>query len=481
MALPSFEPELGARILEEIRRRVGETTFTTWFEGLEVLPRRGGRVEVVVPTSFHRTYLSDRYQTLIADSTAVVTGSELPEVDFCVPARSSHTPVALSSRFAEVPKRGVDLGRGVGSSAGVATPPLPPEPTISKEDTTSGHTEDSPSVSGGKYTFDGFIAGAANRFALAAARAVAEHPGEQYNPLFLHGSVGQGKTHLLQAIAQAYRDRGFQKVISISCARFADEFIASIAGNRIEDFRVRFRSAEALLIDDIHFLEAKTRTQEEFFHTFNALTNLGRQIVLTSDAAPGEIHGLGERLVSRFRKGLVVPLTAPDLETRIEILQAKGSDQGLDIPLEIAELIAKRVRDNVRALEGLIVRLHSLVNLEKRRLDVDNTRSVLSELFGDANPRIDLTQIQNAVVEEFDVKVADLHSRKRTRSIVVPRQIGMYLARRLTGSSLGEIGIFYGGRDHTTVLHAVQKIEKARDTDASLRRRLDTLEAALLR
>ena len=468
LALPSFEPEQGARILDEIRRRVGETTFTTWFEGLEVHPRRGGRVEVIVPTSFHRTYLSDRYQTLIADATATITGTETPEVDFCVPARSGRTPP-----FATVTDKPEAGGFEPGAFDVGSPQPNSSETTAKSEDTTSKSRE--------KYAFDGFITGAANRFALAAARAVAERPGEQYNPLFLHGSVGQGKTHLLQAITAAYRARGFKKVISISCAQFADDFIASIAGNRIEEFRVRYRSAEALLIDDIHFLEAKNRTQEEFFHTFNALTNLGRQIVLTSDAAPGEISGLGERLVSRFRKGLVVPLSPPDLVTRIEIIERKGADQGLEIPPDVAELIAKRVRDNVRALEGVVLRLHSLVHLEKRRLDLENTRAVLSELFGDANPRIDLMQIQNAVVHEFDMKVSDLHSRKRTRSIVVPRQIGMYLARRHTGASLGEIGLFFGGRDHTTVLNAVQKIEQVRDQDASLRRRLDTIESALLR
>ena len=463
MALPLFEPEAGGRILDEIRARVGDTTFKTWFEGLELLPRRGGRLEVHVPTSFHRTYLSDRYHTLIADAAATIIGGESPEVDFRVPARLSGISGVPGDPAAPLPPS-------------IAARSLPEEPPIAPGGPAVDATE-----TDSRFGFPQFVVGPANQFALAAAQSVAEHPGEQYNPLFIHGSVGQGKTHLLQAITSAYRSRGFTKVISISCAKFTDEFIAAIADGKIEDFRQRYRSAEALLIDDIHFLESKNRTQEEFFHTFNALSNLGRQIVLTSDAAPHDITGLGERLVSRFKKGLVVALGAPELETRIEILRRKGSDLGLELPDDVCELVAKRVRDNVRELEGIVLRLHSLVHLEKRRLDVDNTRSVLSELFGDLGPRIDLTQIEGAVIGEFDVQASDLHSRKRTRSIVVPRQVAMYLARRHTGSSLGEIGLFFGGRDHTTVLHAVQKIEGLREQDVTLRRRLDAIESALLR
>jgi chromosomal replication initiator protein len=391
---------------------------------------------VVVPTGFHGNYLADRYEELIADAAAEVSGAAA-RVEFRPPAQRPALPGAAAA---------------------------PPGISLRAE-----------------YTFDRYIAGPANRFALAAAQAVSEHPGQQYNPLFIHGSVGLGKTHLLQAIARSSADRGINRVIAINCSQFTDEFIASVASGNIESFHARFRNAEALLIDDIHYLEAKNRTQEEFFHTFNTLTNLGRQIVLTSDSSPDEIAGLGERLVSRFRRGLVAQLTPPDLETRVAIVLRKGLDLGLEISTEIAELVAQRVRENVREIEGAVLRLHSLVHLERRALDLESTRAVLAELFGDTNPRIDLLQIQAVVIEEFDVKPADLHSRKRTRSIVVPRQVGMYLARRFTASSLGEIGLYFGGRDHTTVLHAVQKIERLRDSDVGFRRRLDAIESALLR
>ena len=471
MVLPSFEPELGSRILDEIRRRVGESAFETWFEGLEVHPRRGGRFEVVVPTSFHRTYLSDRYQSLISDAAATVSGKDHAEIDFSVPARGGRAPLGRASRFADIPSRDIPSRLGGGR---LAETPARPKPQTTGD---SGVKE-----SEREYTFARFHAGSANHFALAAAQSVAERPGEQYNPLFLHGGVGQGKTHLLKAITQGLRERGFQKVISISCAQFADEFIAAIADGKIEEFRLRYRNAEALLVDDVHFLESKNRTQEEFFHTFNALTNLGRQIVLTSDSPPAEISGLGERLVSRFRKGLLAPLHAPDLECRKEILIAKGREQDLEIPEDVAELIAKRVRENVRELEGIVVRLHSLVHLEKRRLDAESARSVLFELVGEAGaPRIDLPRIEEAIIQEYSVPTADLHSKKRNRSIVVPRQICMFLARRHTGASLGEIGLYFGGRDHTTVLHAIRKIEGQLETDTTLRRRVERVEVDLLR
>jgi len=429
--------DLGTRILEGISRRVGETASRTWFDGVATLPRRGGRVEVMVPTGFHASVLADRYHEVIADAAAEVLGAPA-KIEFRVQTRPSAAPTH--------PRVG---GPGM---------PLRAE-----------------------FTFDRYIAGPANRFALAAAQAVSEFPGQQYNPLFLHGPVGLGKTHLLQAIARSYIESGLENVVAITCSQFTDDFIASIGSGEVESFRKRYRSASALLIDDIHFLEAKNHTQEEFFHTFNTLTNLGRQIVLTSDSPPDEIAGLGERLVSRFRRGLVVQLTPPDLETRTAIVVRKGRDLGIDISAEIAELVAQRVRENVREIEGAVLRLHSLVHLERRTLDVESTRSVLAELFGEVNARIDLLRIQHAVVNEYDIKPADLHSRKRTRSIVVPRQVGMYLARRFTSSSLGEIGLYFGGRDHTTVLHAVQKIERLRDTDVGFRRRLDAIESALLR
>lgn len=331
----------------------------------------------------------------------------------------------------------------------------------------------------GDYTFGNFIEGPSNRLAFAACQAVAETRGTTYNPLFLYGRVGLGKTHLLQAVAHEYGVAGLRKVVYLSCASFTNDFIAAVGGNDLERFRRKYREADALLIDDIQFLANKERTQEEFFHTFNSIYNQQKQILLTSDCLPSDISGLSERLVSRFKLGLVAQISPPDFETRVAILLRKAQHLRLDVSTEVAEFVAQKIRDNIRELEGAVLRLHTMVTIEKKSLTIDEASEALSDLIGTEDRRISLEEVQQAVLKEFNVRPADLHSRKRTRTVVVPRQICMYLARAHTDLSLGEIGLYFGGRDHSTVLHGIEKIRRLLKDDPRIRSAIATAEQHL--
>ena len=328
-------------------------------------------------------------------------------------------------------------------------------------------------------TFEAFVTGPSNQLAHAAAMAVADNPGGSYNPFFLHGSVGLGKTHLLQAVGHRLQGSGVQNVIALSCASFTNEFIAALSTQKIDEFRHKYRKAGALLIDDIQFLCDKERTQEEFFHTFNEIYNRERQIFLTSDAAPAAIRGLSERLVSRFRLGLVVQMDPPDLETRMAIVHRKAEHRAIDIPLDVVEVVARRIRDNVRELEGAVLRIESMARHENLPVTVKTVSATLDELLGGSTTRIDLRKIEELVTVEFSVSSEELHSPRRTRSIVLPRQVCMYLGRRLTDCSLGEIGQHFGGRDHSTVLHSIEKIRQCVEQDAQLRSSIEAMEGQL--
>ncbi len=331
------------------------------------------------------------------------------------------------------------------------------------------------------FTFDSFIPGPSNQLALAASMAVAENPGQAYNPFFIHGSVGLGKTHLLHAIGHQLLEQGYRNIIVTSCASFTNEFIAALTAQKIDQFRQRYRNADALLIDDVQFLSEKERTQEEFFHTFNDIYNREQQIVLTSDAPPKAIEGVSDRLVSRFRLGLVVQLEAPEIETRVSILKRKLLLRDLHLEAEVIEQIASRVSDNVRELEGAVLRIESMVRHEDLEANFTNVQNALHEIFGQETRKLDLGAIEEAVCKYYSVTVEQLHSSRRSRSIVLPRQISMYLGRQLTGCSLGEIGQHFGGRDHTTVMHSIDKIRGMMTKDAILQRDIEAVEASLLR
>ena len=331
------------------------------------------------------------------------------------------------------------------------------------------------------YSFEHFVIGPGNRLAHAGARAVADNPGKAYNPFFVHGDVGLGKTHLLQAICLDLIERrpGF-KIFYTSCEHFTSRFIENVKAGRMAEFHQQFRDVDALVIDDIHFLAKRDRTQEEFFHTFNALYQSDKQIILSSDAPPEDIPHLESRLVSRFKWGLVASVEPPTFETRVEIIKEKGRLRGLELEAGVAEFVAGREQRNIRELEGDLTSLQARALMEKVPLiTLPIAREALGEKIRVADVPVTVEQIIQHVTDYFGVRTADLQSKKRARSITVPRQVGMYLARQHTRHSLEEIGGYFGGRDHTTVLHAVRKIETEAMTDASLGDSVQAIELRL--
>jgi len=333
-----------------------------------------------------------------------------------------------------------------------------------------------------QYTFENFVTGPCNRMAHAAALAVSDLPGGAYNPLFIHSSVGLGKSHLIQAVChEALRRRPEVRILYVSCEDFVNQFITAIERGQIDDFRYKFRHVDVLLIDDIHFLADKDRTQEEFFHTFNTLYQAQKQVVLSSDSPPHEIPRLEERLVSRFKWGLVVRIDRPSYETRVAIVQKKSRLRGVDLPDDVIHYIASAVDSNNRELEGAVIRVLGYASLSRRLPDLDLTKEALRDLVTAPHQPITIQDVTNAVLQRYNARLADLQGRRQTQSITLPRQICMYLARRLTNHSLGEIGTFFGGRDHTTVLYAEDKIAQRIERDAAFRGLVEAIERDVVR
>jgi chromosomal replication initiator protein len=327
-----------------------------------------------------------------------------------------------------------------------------------------------------RYTFDSFVVGSSNQFAQAACRAVAELPSRAYNPLFLYGGVGLGKTHLLHAVGhQVARLHPAFRLLYLSTERFTNELINAIRYDRTVEFRNKYRSIDLLLIDDIQFIAGKERTQEEFFHTFNDLYEAHKQIVVCSDCAPKEIPDIEERLRSRFEWGLIADIQPPDFETRVAILKKKAELERLVLPDEVAYLIASRIKSNIREIEGSLTRMMAFCSLSGGEMTVSLAREVLSDLWGEEEKVISIEHIQRTTAEFFGVKLSDMRAKNRTKAIAFPRQIAMYLARQLTHTSLAEVGRAFGGKDHTTVLHAVAKLETLLQEDPKLKKTLDTL------
>lgn len=329
-------------------------------------------------------------------------------------------------------------------------------------------------------TFATFVEGKSNQLGLAAARQVAENPGGAYNPLFIYGGVGLGKTHLMQAVGNAMVARNPNaKVVYLHSERFVADMVKALQLNAINDFKRYYRSMDALLIDDIQFFAGKERSQEEFFHTFNSLLEGGRQIILTCDRYPKEINGLEERLKSRFGWGLTVAIEPPELETRVAILMKKAEQVGIDLPHEAAFFIAQRIRANVRDLEGALKRVIASANFTGRPIDVDLVREALKDLLALQDKQVGIDNIQRVVGEYYKIKINDLLSKRRSRSVARPRQVAMALAKELTNHSLPEIGEAFGGRDHTTVLHACRKIKELQEENADIREDMKNLLRSL--
>ncbi len=331
-----------------------------------------------------------------------------------------------------------------------------------------------------EYKFDNFVVGPCNRLAHASCLAVSESPGTAYNPLFIHGSVGLGKTHLLQAICHRIVEQfPTSQILYLTCEMFVNQFIEAVERGLLDGFRYRYRHVDVFLIDDIQFLSDRERTQEEFFHTFNSLYQLQKQIILTADCPPPEIPSLEERLISRFNWGLVARIDYPCLETRVAIIRKKARSRQMHLPEDAAMFLAERIQTNTRELEGALNQLHGLASMDDRPIDLALARQALGETPTSEPQPVRIQDIMNLIAERYGLKLSDLQGRRRSRAIALPRHIGMYLARRHTSHSLAEIGGFFGGRDHTTVLHADKLIAKRRESDSGFSSQLDRLEATL--
>ncbi|KXK22569.1 MAG: chromosomal replication initiator protein DnaA, partial [Armatimonadetes bacterium OLB18] len=332
-----------------------------------------------------------------------------------------------------------------------------------------------------KYTFDTFVVGNSNQFAHAASRAVANLPSLAYNPLFIYGGVGLGKTHLLNAVGlEIHRTQKQLKVLYVHAEHFTNELINSIRYEKMFEFRKKYReSCDVLLIDDIQFIAGKERTQEEFFHTFNYLYESRRQVVVTSDRFPKDIPQLEERLRSRFEWGLIADIQAPDTETRVAILRKKAEEDRIALPDEVAMFLATHIRNNVRELEGSLIRLSAFSSLSGNEISVEMAREILKNLIPDRSRALTIEAIQKLVADHYNVKISDLKSPRRLKVLTVPRQIAMYLCRKHVKSSFPELGMKFGGKDHSTVVHAVQKIEKLLQQDLTLRNEISSLEKIL--
>ena len=446
--------QLWARILEQARIGLPEQTFRTWLSSAEAVSWSDGVLHIVATSKFHAEWLEDKYGQAVHEIALRIAGEpvELRVTSEAPPADRS-TPEISVARVTEA-----------------GPPPLAPRPPA---EPVTGLND--------RYTFNRFIVGANNRLAQAASMAVADRPARSYNPLFLYGATGLGKTHLMQAIANRILEKGAgARICYIPAEQFVNEMVTAICNHTTDSFRARYRSYDLLLVDDVQFLRRKEHTQEEFFHTFNVLYDGGRQIVLASDRHPKELKGLEERLVSRFEWGLVAGVDVPDYETRVAILRNKAAEDQVPLAPDIVDLIARCCRSSVRELEGAIIKLLALSSLTRQELNLDLARIALAGM-GEAREqrRLAPAAIRDRVAEVWGVTGDALASRRRTRKVTVPRQVAMFLMREFLDISLQQIGHVFGGRDHSTVIHSIRKVDQRQGSDPAFRARLDKLREQL--
>jgi len=428
-------------LFSQLRERLGEQNFSTWIKPTKALAIEGDNLILEVPSTFFRDWLQDHYLEIVEETASRQAGRPL-RIAFSI----ARHPAPAASTKSRQPRRKANLLAGSNLNP--------------------------------KYTFDRFVVGGSNQFANAATMAVANAPGKAYNPLFIYGGVGLGKTHLMQAAANHIlaKEEKYQ-VLYLSSESFTNDFINSIANRTTEKFRKKYRDVDVLLIDDIHFLGGQVKTQEQFFHTFNHLFDLHKQIILCSDRPPQDIPDIEERLISRFEWGLVVDIQPPDRETRIAILRREAEYSGITVPDEIVLFIAERIKSNIRKLEGALIQVASYSSLTGTELNLQTAELVLSGIVEDEMEKIiTIDQIQRKLSDYYDIRLADMKSSRRPKAIAFPRQLAMYLSRSMTGRSLSEIGEAFGGRDHTTVIHACQKIGQQLSCDKQLSATLSHLE-----
>ena len=437
-------PGIWEKALGFIQSQMGDEVIETWFQPTRLGELNGTKATVIVPNKFFGEWLGRNYREVIGEALQAVRpgGEGKVDVEFIVSEPSS--PVGGEE---------------------------PDKPQAARPQTRVHRQIPNP-----KYTFDNFVVGASNQFAHAASLAVAESPARSYNPFFIYGGVGLGKTHLLNSIGNFVMQKGDLRIAYVTTEQFTNEVINSIRYDKMMELRRRYRNVDMLLIDDIQFLAGKERTQEEFFHTFNTLYEARKQIVLSSDRFPKEMPLMEERLRSRFEWGLIADLQPPDVETRIAILRKKSEEEGIVIGDDVVHLLAEGLKSNIRELEGALIRLGAYCTLTGQAITTDMVKTVLRDLLGSKKKVITSEDVQDVVARRFQVKVSELKSKRRTKTVVHPRQIAMYLSREMTDASFPEIGREFGGKDHTTIIHACRQIEKAMEKDSSLRTRVESLK-----
>ncbi|HEB97909.1 MAG TPA: chromosomal replication initiator protein DnaA [Thiotrichales bacterium] len=439
-----MDAPLWKKCLDRLENEIPEQQFNIWIRPLHA-ETEGERLKLLAPNRFVLDWVQEHYFDTISRVVADYTGRP-PEVHLTVgtrkaaPAQKNGSEGSAATRFTRASDR--EQGRQV-----------PPNQTLNKN-----------------FTFETFVEGKSNQLAKAASIQVGENPGDAYNPLFIYGGVGLGKTHLMHAVGHLIQQtRPGSRVVYLHSERFVADMVKALQHNAINEFKRYYRSVDALLIDDIQFFAGKERSQEEFFHTFNALLEGQQQVILTCDRYPKEVDGLEERLKSRFGWGLTVAIEPPELETRVAILMSKAAQAGLDLPNEVAFFIAKRVQSNIRELEGALRRVAAGASFTGQAITLDFVKDTLRDLLALQDKLVSIENIQKTVAEYYKIRVADLLSARRSRSIARPRQVAMALAKELTSHSLPEIGDSFGGRDHTTVLHACRKVAELRETDARIK------------
>jgi chromosomal replication initiator protein len=469
------------RVRHRLRRDLGDGTFSSWVKPLALKGKRGGKVTFGVTTPFMRDSILARYGNRIV-SYWRDEDPDIAEIEIKVdaPPRDDSTPVAA-----------VNGANGVQASApGGGRPSTAAKPAARSTAYTNGRArEGAPSLDfdaplDARYTFDDFVVGKSNEFAHAAARRVAESPTVPFNPLFLYSSVGLGKTHLMHAIGHEIRRRDpSRKVLYLSAEKFMFQFVRALRYKDTMAFKQKFRAVDVLMIDDVQFISGKNSTQEEFFHTFNALIDHNRQVIISADRSPTDLEGIEERIRSRLGWGLVADIHPTDYELRLGILQSKAehiyASDGIQVEPKILEFLAHKVMSNVRELEGSLNRVVAFATLVGRPITLEMTQEVLQDLLRASERKISIEEIQRKVAEYFNIRLADMHSARRARAVARPRQIAMYLAKQMTPRSLPEIGRKFGGRDHTTVMYAVRKIEELRAGDTVLDEDIDLLKRML--
>lgn len=433
--------EIWDKSLQLIRKDVGESVFELWFSPIKPVEIEDGTLSLEIPNRFFKEWIEDYHPTIISDTLEKVISRRV-DISFRLAVKENadflREDAKLENRKSRLARKGIHLNP--------------------------------------RYTFENFVVGSSNQFAHAASQAACENPGKIYNPLFIYGGVGLGKTHIITAIGNNTIDkkRGFN-VLFVSSEQFTNEVVSAVRHSKTEELKKKYRSLDMLLLDDIQFIENKTATQEELFHTLNTLYDAGKQIVLSSDRSPNEIRQITDRLRSRFSMGLTADIAPPEIETKLAIIQKKTEADRLVLPEEVSHFIASRIKSNIRDIEGCLIRLGAHSSLTGAPITLDMARSVLKDLIIEDDRPLNVDTIMKEVAEYYGLKVLDLKSRTRRKDIAQPRQVAMYIARELTGSSLGEIGKSMGGKDHATVIYASKQVKIRREKDPNFDRSLENL------